>query len=225
MRTPIIILSALMLTACAGANYRPLVDRPGPNYEADLRDCQEYAKGELQADQAAVIGAVLGALFGAAVGHNRIRRPTCSRRRSWRCKRGRGWRPAQSNKHHPALHVGTRILCTEVKPCQVSTSGNCPNHRRSRTRNYPTKGTGFRHHPKVCAITVGALSAIQNWPVSISAHAAEHTERCEMTYSKHRRLREGLRWPSDKPPRTNWRPTIEVLAGLLILIGLHGWNQ
>ena len=70
MRAPIIILSAIMLTACAGANYRPMVDRPGPNYEADLRDCQEYAKGELQADQAAVIGAVLGALFGAAVGHN-----------------------------------------------------------------------------------------------------------------------------------------------------------
>ena len=46
-----------------------------------------------------------------------------------------------------------------------------------------------------------------------------------LTYSKHRRLRDGLRWPYDKPPRTNWRPTIEVLAGLLILIGLHGWMQ
>ena len=44
-------------------------------------------------------------------------------------------------------------------------------------------------------------------------------------YSKHRRLREGLMWETDSPPPIGWRPTIEVLAGLLILIGLHGWNQ
>ena len=41
---PLIVLA---LTACAGADVRPVVDMQGVNstkYEADLRDCQEYAK-------------------------------------------------------------------------------------------------------------------------------------------------------------------------------------
>lgn len=70
MKQICILLSAVMLTACAGATYRPLVDRPGPNYETDLRDCQSYAAGEMSAQNAAIVGAIFGALLGAAVGHN-----------------------------------------------------------------------------------------------------------------------------------------------------------
>lgn len=69
MRTIIITLIAAMLTACAGATYRPLVDRPGPNYEGDLRECQAYAQGEMNSGNAAVIGAIFGALLGGAIGH------------------------------------------------------------------------------------------------------------------------------------------------------------
>jgi len=57
-----------MLTACAGANYRPIVDNKGVDlnrYEADLRECQEYAKQQMGAGESAVAGAAAGALFGA----------------------------------------------------------------------------------------------------------------------------------------------------------------
>ena len=70
MKSISIVLSVLLLTACAGATYRPLVDRPGPNYETDLRDCQSYAAGEMSAQNASIVGAIFGALLGAAVGHN-----------------------------------------------------------------------------------------------------------------------------------------------------------
>lgn len=70
MKSISIILSVLLLTACAGATYRPLVDRPGPDYETDLRDCQSYAAGEMSAQNAAIVGAIFGALLGAAAGHN-----------------------------------------------------------------------------------------------------------------------------------------------------------
>lgn len=42
-------------------------------------------------------------------------------------------------------------------------------------------------------------------------------------YSKHRRLREGLLWETDRPPPIGWRPVIEVTVGILILISLYGW--
>ena len=42
-------------------------------------------------------------------------------------------------------------------------------------------------------------------------------------YSKHRRLREGLLWETDRPPPIGWRPVIEVTAGILILLSLYGW--
>ena len=63
------IIVVLLLTGCAGANYRPLVDRPGTNYERDLRECQTYAQGEPDAVQGAAFGAVIGALLGAVIGH------------------------------------------------------------------------------------------------------------------------------------------------------------
>ena len=42
-------------------------------------------------------------------------------------------------------------------------------------------------------------------------------------YSKHRRLREGLMWETDSPPPIGWRPIIEVVVGILILLSLYGW--
>ena len=65
-----ILLAASLLTACAGANYRPLVDGHGRDmnrYESDLRDCQAYAAQVNGAAENAAAGAILGALFGAVV--------------------------------------------------------------------------------------------------------------------------------------------------------------
>ena len=42
-------------------------------------------------------------------------------------------------------------------------------------------------------------------------------------YSKHRRLREGLMWETDSPPPIGWRPIVEVVVGILILLSLYGW--
>ena len=42
-------------------------------------------------------------------------------------------------------------------------------------------------------------------------------------YSKHRRLREGLLWETDRPPPIGWRPVIEVTVGILVLLSLYGW--
>lgn len=63
---------SLSLVACAntGANYRPIVDSKGIDYnkyEADLKDCQQYANQTLDAAQTAAIGAGVGALFGAVL--------------------------------------------------------------------------------------------------------------------------------------------------------------
>ena len=44
-------------------------------------------------------------------------------------------------------------------------------------------------------------------------------------YSKHCRLREGLLWETDRPPPIGWRPVIEVTAGILVMLSLHGWMQ
>lgn len=66
-----LILSAL-LTGCAnsGANYRPIIDTQGIDfnrYEADLRDCQAFAKQAAGAGQSAAAGAIGGAVIGAAI--------------------------------------------------------------------------------------------------------------------------------------------------------------
>ncbi len=42
-------------------------------------------------------------------------------------------------------------------------------------------------------------------------------------YSKHRRLREGLMWETDSPPPIGWRPIVEVVVGILVLLSLYGW--
>lgn len=75
------VLVVAMLTGCAstgrgtGANYNPIVDRPGPNYSVDLSECQAHANRVLSAGESAVNGAIAGAIFGAilsaAVGNKR----------------------------------------------------------------------------------------------------------------------------------------------------------
>jgi outer membrane lipoprotein SlyB len=67
----LLILSGL-LAGCAnsGANYRPIIDTQGVDfnrYEADLRDCQAFAKQAAGAGQSAAAGAIGGAVLGAAI--------------------------------------------------------------------------------------------------------------------------------------------------------------
>ena len=60
--------TALFLVACAGANYRPMIDSKNVDmskYESDLRDCQQYAQQTSGAGMGAAVGAGAGALFGA----------------------------------------------------------------------------------------------------------------------------------------------------------------
>lgn len=71
MKTQITLLAlAVALTGCAtnrgsGANYNPIVDRPGPNYYTDLNECQAHANKVMSAADGAAAGAVAGAIFGA----------------------------------------------------------------------------------------------------------------------------------------------------------------
>ncbi|NDG19786.1 MAG: glycine zipper family protein [Betaproteobacteria bacterium] len=54
-----------------GVNYRPIVDTRGVDFnkfEADLRDCQQFAHQTASAAESAAAGAVAGALLGAALG-------------------------------------------------------------------------------------------------------------------------------------------------------------
>jgi outer membrane lipoprotein SlyB len=65
-----IILAASILTGCAttGANYTPIIDSKGSAPEsvnADLVECQAYAKQTMDAASAAVSGAVVGSIIGA----------------------------------------------------------------------------------------------------------------------------------------------------------------
>lgn len=68
-----IAIVATVLSGCAtsnrgtGANYNPIVDRPGVNYAQDLVECQAHATQVLSAQESAVNGAVAGAIFGALV--------------------------------------------------------------------------------------------------------------------------------------------------------------
>jgi outer membrane lipoprotein SlyB len=64
------IVAILSLTACAGANYRPMIDTRNVDmnkYEADLRDCQQYAQGAADAGTGAAVGAGVGAVLGFAL--------------------------------------------------------------------------------------------------------------------------------------------------------------
>ena len=68
MKTLILLTAVLAGCATSGANYQPIVDRPGANYANDLRDCQAHATRVMGAADSAVAGAVAGAIFGALLG-------------------------------------------------------------------------------------------------------------------------------------------------------------
>jgi outer membrane lipoprotein SlyB len=63
-------LAVSLLSGCAapsGANYRPIVDTQGVDfnrYESDLKACQGYATQTASAGESAVGGAVAGAMLG-----------------------------------------------------------------------------------------------------------------------------------------------------------------
>lgn len=67
-----IALLVSLLAACA--SYRPVVDMQGvesAKYEADLRECQQYAQQRnpaFQAGAGAAVGALLGVALAAAMG-------------------------------------------------------------------------------------------------------------------------------------------------------------
>ena len=62
---------AVLLTACAGAEVRPIVDMKGVNearYEKDLAECQEYVKEASGMGGTAAEGAGAGAVIGGGGG-------------------------------------------------------------------------------------------------------------------------------------------------------------
>ena len=67
-----VLLIAALISGCAstGANYVPLVDMQGHDYNSfakDTQQCQAYARQRMDAASGAVAGAIIGALFMAAV--------------------------------------------------------------------------------------------------------------------------------------------------------------
>ena len=74
-----LISGAVLLTACAGAEVRPIVDMKGVNetrYEKDLAEYQGYAKEApgmgSTAAKAAGAGIVVGGLLGLVTGSNTL---------------------------------------------------------------------------------------------------------------------------------------------------------
>lgn len=70
--TLIMTAGCLLTSGCAtvGAGYRPLVDLRGGDaakFEADLSECQAYARGQAGAQAMAVAGAVVFGLVGAVL--------------------------------------------------------------------------------------------------------------------------------------------------------------
>jgi hypothetical protein len=58
-----------LIAACSnvGANYSPVIDGPvGPNYSADLAQCQALAASQAQVDGSTGVAAATGAGLGAA---------------------------------------------------------------------------------------------------------------------------------------------------------------
>ncbi len=74
-----LISGAVLLTACAGAEVRPIVDMKdvnGTRYEKDLAECQGYAKEApgmgSSAAKGAGVGIVVGGLLGLVSGNNAL---------------------------------------------------------------------------------------------------------------------------------------------------------
>lgn len=76
----LVAVFTIFLTACAGANYRPLIDTAGVDMnrmEGDLAQCQQYAGQVSGAATQAAVGAAIGAglsalLAGVGGGRNRF---------------------------------------------------------------------------------------------------------------------------------------------------------
>lgn len=75
MRSGVAILASVtLLGGCAstgtGSNFRPIVDSKGVDlnrYEADLQECQAYAKSSPNAGKSGAGGAAVGAALGLAL--------------------------------------------------------------------------------------------------------------------------------------------------------------
>ena len=72
MKVLVSVLAVAVLAGCAttqgGAQFSPIVDRPGPSYAQDLAECQQHATRVMGAADAAMAGAIAGAIFGALLG-------------------------------------------------------------------------------------------------------------------------------------------------------------
>ncbi len=67
-----VLLIACLSVGCAntGASYRPIIDSKNVDfnqYEADLRDCQNYARQSYGAGEGAMTGAAAGAALSALI--------------------------------------------------------------------------------------------------------------------------------------------------------------
>lgn len=68
------LMLVVLMCGCAtgqmGANYRPIIDSKGVDfnqYESDLKECQAYATRTQGAGEAAMTGAAVGAVIGGVV--------------------------------------------------------------------------------------------------------------------------------------------------------------
>jgi outer membrane lipoprotein SlyB len=71
-RVCVAVVLPVFVAGCAGTGqqYRPIVDARNIDYnkyEADLKDCQQYASQTAGAAQTAAIGAGIGAVLGAVL--------------------------------------------------------------------------------------------------------------------------------------------------------------
>lgn len=70
--TPVaaLCIASLGLSGCAatGAGFAPHVDRPGPNYNADLEACQNVASQRGYVNGDSVLDTALGAAGGTTIG-------------------------------------------------------------------------------------------------------------------------------------------------------------
>jgi len=70
MKFKIQILLVFALAGCAGANYRPIIDTQGVDfnrYESDLQQCQQFSMQTGDAAQKAAVGAAAGAILGSVL--------------------------------------------------------------------------------------------------------------------------------------------------------------
>jgi len=70
MKNKSLLILIVLLVGCAGANYRPIIDTQGIDfnrYEFDLQQCQQFATQTGDAGQKAAVGAAAGAILGSVL--------------------------------------------------------------------------------------------------------------------------------------------------------------